>query len=441
MKVLQLSAWLVALAVVAGSTAHAADGAKRVIITFKTGTSVEQRQKALSALGATTVSEVLSTDQSHSFVAVVVTVPAAPAAPTTPSLPGMPPKAASVMALDQAPTLAGVEKVEEDYKVRWIEAMPAFSAPASSLKSLGIASFSASPASMGVSKANRGEIPWGVARLKAPSAWDYTEGAGVRVAVIDTGIDSSHPDLNGKVDGGYNAITDCERQDCWQDDNGHGTHVSGTIAAARDGRGVVGVAPKARLYAVKVLDSEGSGNLSDVIKGIIWCANNGIQVANMSLGSPMPSDTMQKALRYAKARGVIVVAAAGNSGGSVGYPGAYPETIAVAASDWEDNIASFSSRGDEVKFIAPGVSILSSAMGGDFASMSGTSMASPHVAGLAALVVSQGYRGLDGPDGVLAQMKKAAVKLPNLTAQEQGYGMIDAGKLVRGAQMLSASAR
>ena len=431
MKVLQWSAWLIALAVITVSGARAAETPKRVIITFKAGTSVEQRQKTLGAMNATAVSEVISNDQTHSFVAVVADV-AAPAAPKAGA-------AGASMTLDAAPSLAGVEKVEEDYKVRWIEAMPAFTANASGLSGFGLSKFA--PSARSASMAQRGEIPWGVQRLKAPSAWDYTEAAGVRVAVIDTGIDSSHTDLNTKVDGGYNAITDCERQECWQDDNGHGTHVSGTIAATRDGRGVVGVAPKARLYAVKVLDAEGSGNLSDVIKGIIWCANNGIQVANMSLGSPMPSDTMQKALRYAKARGVIVVAAAGNSGGSVGYPGAYPETIAVSASDWEDNIASFSSRGDEVKFIAPGVAILSSAMGGDFASMSGTSMASPHVAGLAALVVSQGYRGLDGPDGVLAQLKKAAVKLPNLTPQEQGFGMIDAGKLVRGPQMLAATAR
>jgi subtilisin len=129
--------------------------------------------------------------------------------------------------------------------------------------------------------------------------------------------------------------------------------------------------------------------------------------------------------------GVVVVAAAGNSGGSVGYPAAYPETIAVAASDSNDKIASFSSRGPEVKFIAPGVSIVSSAMDGGFANFNGTSMAAPHVTGLAALAVAQGWVGLEGPDGVFEQLKKAAKKLPGLTAEEQGNGMIDAGLLTR----------
>ena len=219
----------------------------------------------------------------------------------------------------------------------------------------------------------------------------------------------------------------------FRSDHGHGTHVAGTIGASSDGAWRVSVAPKARLYGVKVLDSEGSGALSDVIKGIIWCANHDIQVANMSLGSPMPSDSMQRALKYAKARGVVVVAAAGNAGpkGGVGYPAAYPETIAVAASDWEDNVAKFSSRGPEVKFIAPGVAVVSTAMGGGYANFSGTSMATPHVTGLAALAVSQGYVGLDGPDGVLAQLKKAAKPIPGLQAAEQGFGMIDASKLTR----------
>ena len=417
MKVLKLSAAVIALALV-GSVARAAD---RYIVTFAPGTTPEARAQVLGALPANNkVAEALSADQARTFQAVVVE---------------------SSMALDQAPKQAGVT-IEKDYKVKWIESMPnAFTANSASLGSLGLSKFSPSAVMGGFnSKSVRNEITWGISRVKAPSAWDYTQAAGVRVAVIDTGIDSNHHELSDKVDGGYNAITDCERQDCWQDDNGHGTHVAGTIAAKKDDRGVVGVAPKARLYAVKVLDSEGSGNLSDVIKGIVWCANNGIQVANMSLGSPMPNDTMQRALKYAKAKGVIVVAAAGNSGGSVGYPGAYKdEVITVAASDWEDKIASFSSRGPEVQFIAPGVAILSSAMGGDYATMSGTSMATPHVTGLAALVVSQGYRGLDGPDGVRAQMKKAAVKLANLTDEEQGYGMIDAGKLVRDDRVLGSA--
>ena len=125
------------------------------------------------------------------------------------------------------------------------------------------------------------------------------------------------------------------------------------------------------------------------------------------------------------------MAAAGNSSGTVSFPGAYEDTIAVTASDSTDNLADFSSRGPEVDFIAPGLDVLSAKMGGGFISYSGTSMAAPHVAGLAALVVSQGYVGRNGPDGVFAQLKKAARPLPILSAQMQGAGMIDAGKFAR----------
>jgi subtilisin family serine protease len=214
------------------------------------------------------------------------------------------------------------------------------------------------------------------------------------------------------------------------DDNGHGTHVSGTAAASHV-PGLVGVAPAARLYAVKVLDADGTGNLSDVIDGIVWTAKNGMQVVNMSLGAPVDSPAMREAVQYATGMGVVIVAAAGNSGAAVGYPGAYPEVIAVAASDAADKLADFSSRGPQVKFIAPGVDVVSSKLGGGFVSYSGTSMASPHVTGLAALAVAQGWVGTGGPDGVLAQLQKAASPLPGLTADEQGAGMIDAGKLTR----------
>jgi subtilisin family serine protease len=140
---------------------------------------------------------------------------------------------------------------------------------------------------------------------------------------------------------------------------------------------------------------------------------------------------MHNAVKFAKGMGLILVVAAGNSGGSVGFPGAYPEVITVAASDANDKIASFSSRGPQVKFIAPGVDIVSDKLGGGTISYNGTSMATPHVAGLAALAVSQGWTGLTGPDGVLTQLQKAAKPLPGLSIEEEGAGMIDAGKLVR----------
>jgi subtilisin family serine protease len=424
MKV-QWSAWLIALAILGNPSAQAA-AQQRVIIKFRAGTSAETRQKSLETLGAKAISEIVSDDQNKSFIVVVAEMAEIPEA-----------AAGGGFVKADAKKLA-VEQIEPDYKINWLNSTT-FN-PGASLGELGLGKFALSAASV-KSLGARPEYPWGIQRVRAPSAWDYNTGRGVRVAVIDTGVNFGHRDLAGRVDGGYRAEDDCEKPECYADDNGHGTHVAGTIAAKHDGKGVVGVAPDARIYSVKVLDADGSGTLSGVIKGIIWCANNGIQVANMSLGSPLPSDTMQRALKYAKARGVIVVAAAGNSGGAMGYPGAYPEVIGVAASDWDDNIAKFSSRGDGVDFIAPGVAVVSTSMEGDYASLSGTSMAAPHVAGLAAMVVAQGYRGLDGPDGVMGQLKKAATKLSALTPQEQGDGIIDASKIVRGDPLVAAAAR
>ncbi len=424
---------ILALALAAATLAapaFAGSGSQRVIVTFKAGTAPGARAQALRQMGARPVASILSSDPNRAFVAVVAEVP--------PKQTGLIETLRSAMGLSQAPAGSSVLNVEPDYRVKWIEEAPAAFTlnRGGALESLGLPRFSWSKPVRAM--ARRGEITWGIARVDAPAAWDYTEGAGVRVAVIDTGIDTTHPDLQGKVDGGYNAITGSQAPGSYVDDNGHGTHVAGIIAAIRDGKGVVGVAPKARLYAVKVLDADGTGSLSDVIKGIIWAADNGMQVANMSLGSPQGSAAMEEALRYAEARGVVVVAAAGNSGASVGYPGAYPETIAVSASDWNDQLASFSSRGPQVKFIAPGVDIVSTYLGGGYLSLSGTSMATPFVTGMAALAVSQGWRGLGGPDGVLAQLEKAATPLPGLDANAQGYGMIDAGKLVRTADVATA---
>jgi subtilisin len=269
----------------------------------------------------------------------------------------------------------------------------------------------------------KGEQPWGVVRVGAEKAWSRTQGEGIRVAVVDTGVDFNHPDLKANYKGGYNAI-DPDKPP--MDDHGHGTHVAGTIAAVKDGKGVVGVAPKASIYGVKVLGAKGGGNLSSIVKGIIWVARNDIQVANMSLGSPMGSIFMRLAVKYAASKGVAIIAAAGNSGGAVGYPAAYADTIAIAASDSRDKVAKFSSRGKQVDFIAPGVDVNSTLPGGGYGRFSGTSMATPHVAGLAALAVAQ---GASGRSGVYDSLKRAASPLDGPAATEQGIGMINAGAI------------
>lgn len=229
-------------------------------------------------------------------------------------------------------------------------------------------------------------LPWGVDRIDAEKVWPNTGNNAdtIKVAVVDTGISSSHSDLVANVKGGVNTITGGN----WSDDNGHGSHVSGIIGALNNTSGVVGVAPLVDLYAVKVLSANGSGYVSDIIVGLQWAVANGMQVVNMSLGTSVDVQSFHDAVTATYNAGVTLVAAAGNSGGAVGYPGAYPEVISVSATDSNNVLASFSSRGSEVDLAAPGVSIYSTYKGTAYKTLSGTSMASPHVAGAAALVLN-----------------------------------------------------
>lgn len=272
-------------------------------------------------------------------------------------------------------------------------------------------------------------LPWGVDRIDAEQAWSASEpatGSGVRVAVLDTGIDLSHPDLEANIAGGYNAVNPRKKP---SDGNGHGTHVAGTIAAANNTVGVVGAAPAARLYAVKVLGDNGFGWLSDIIEGIDWSIRNGMQVINMSLGSSADSQSFHDAVTAAYNAGITVVAAAGNDGptdNTVNYPARYPEVIAVAAMDRADSLASFSSRGPEVDLAAPGVDIYSTYKGGSYATMSGTSMAAPHVAGTAALIL--GRWGALTPDAVRTHLIATAEAVPAAV-----YPLVDALQAVTAA--------
>mgnify|MGYP001077490778 CR=1 FL=1 len=241
-------------------------------------------------------------------------------------------------------------------------------------------------------------LPWGVDRVEADLSWPVTTGGGIKVAVVDTGIDVAHPDLSQNLKGGYNAINPAKS---YTDDNGHGTHVAGTIAAVADQIGVVGVAPDAHLYAVKVLSRSGSGWTSDIIEGIQWSVDNNMDVINMSLGSSVYSAAFDTACQQAIDAGLTIVAAAGNEGPgmeTVGYPAKYARVIGVSATDNSDMIASFSSRGEGVDIAAPGVSVYSTYKGQAYATLSGTSMASPHVAGVVALVLTRQV-GSDDADG------------------------------------------
>jgi len=327
-------------------------------------------------------------------------------------------------------SLPGVTNVDEDRYINWISETAAPQLPSlESVRNMLNTGEGWEAPVFGEIRAEvdpaEKEIPWGVKRVNAASAWDYTDGKGVKVAVIDTGIDYNHPDLAPVYKGGWNAVTGTNDP---MDDQGHGTHVSGTVAAARDLKGVVGVAPAADLYVVKVLDKNGSGQYSWIVAGIEWAVTNGMQVINMSLGGRSGTDALAQVMKKAKEAGVAVVCAAGNDSGPVNYPAKYPEAIAVSASDSSDKLAYFSSKGAEIAVIAPGVSVYSTKKGGGYTSMSGTSMASPHVAGLAALAVGA---GANGSDEVRAALKGAAALLPNLKPTDQGAGLVDAFKLVR----------
>lgn len=259
---------------------------------------------------------------------------------------------------------------------------------------------------------------WGLTRIRAPEAWDRTTGSPqIVVAVIDTGIDLDHPELAGLLVAGTDMVDlgpnptpppgfrfegDWQgRDNDPQDEVGHGTHVAGTIACAtNNGSLVAGVTWNCRLMPVKVLtrivnignpaDVRGTGSTADVAAGIRWAADHGARVINLSLGSSQATNVERDAVAYAVSRGVVVVAAMGNAGPNAGpsFPAAYPDVIAVGAINSADQRAAFSQVGAHIDVAAPGVGILSTVWNNATATFQGTSMASPHVAGVAALILS-----------------------------------------------------
>ena len=325
-----------------------------------------------------------------------------------------------------------VKRVDPDPKINWLSAADArgvdFALPSTAGLMKSIADLKARSAEEPQPQPEPAaqETPWGITRVKAAEAWGKTRGEGVKLVVIDTGIDRTHPDLAANLKGGWNAIT---KTDDYNDDNGHGTHCAGTIAALDDDKGVVGVAPKVDVYGVKVLDANGSGTFDDVIAGMLWAVENKMEIASMSLGASRGNQALADAVEAMRKGGVTLIAAAGNSGGSVGFPAAYPGAIAVAASDSRDKLAGFSSRGAEVAVIAPGVGVKSTYMGGTYDSLSGTSMATPHVSGLAALYHAT-HKGAT-PEQARAALAAASSKLEGVPDIGQGAGLPLAPKLVQ----------
>ncbi|WP_082233909.1 S8 family peptidase [Halobacillus massiliensis] len=247
------------------------------------------------------------------------------------------------------------------------------------------------------------EVPEGVHLIQAPDVWKEAEqGKGNVIAIIDTGCQTDHPDLKERIIGGRN-FTDDHNGDAnnYEDNNGHGTHVAGTIAASpMQDNGVYGVAPSADLLIIKVLSEEGSGEYQWIIDGIHyaidWQGENGekVRAISMSLGGPSDIPELYEAIKRATDENISVVCAAGNEGDGrhdtdeLAYPGAYNEVIQVGAINFDKEIAPFSNTNNEIDIVAPGVNILSTYLDSKYAKLSGTSMATPHISGALALVAN-----------------------------------------------------
>ncbi|MGF1735083.1 S8 family peptidase [Photobacterium satsumensis] len=232
------------------------------------------------------------------------------------------------------------------------------------------------------------QINWAGSILDIPRVWGITKGEGVKVAVLDTGIDIDHPDLKSAIKDSVDLTGDGI-----EDTNGHGTHCAGIIGARLNNIGFVGVAPKSELLIAKVLNNNGQGANSWVTKGIYWAVENGADIISMSLGGPTSDPDLYKAIQYALYHGVFIICAAGNEGGlgqnTIGYPARYGGVITVASHDINGNPSGFSSQGGEVDVMAPGSRIWSTYINGGYKELSGTSMATPFVAGLAALITAK----------------------------------------------------
>ena len=266
---------------------------------------------------------------------------------------------------------------------------------------------------------------WGIWLTRLPDIWSDTQGEGVRVAVLDTGVDPDHPDLQDGIDAAEDFTGDGI-----EDANGHGTHCAGIVGARLNGVGLVGAAPRCRLLIGKVLDNQGRGSYRQIAAGIDWAVNQRADIVSLSLGGPESSDLLFRAVHRALSKGVFIVCAAGNEGSvfrnSIGYPGRYGSVITVAAHDRNGNASGFSSRGGEVDFMAPGEDIWSTYRDGTYAKLSGTSMATPFAAGVSALIVAKHKaQGGNTPVENVEDLRNHLLRMsahPGHHDNERGYG-------------------
>jgi len=274
-------------------------------------------------------------------------------------------------------------------------------------------------------------LGWEINKFNIQNQWKMSQGENVLVAVIDTGCDFNHADLKNNVVKGMNFV---EKGSDPIDRNGHGTHVSSTIAASNNGFGMVGVAPKAKIMPVKALNDAGGGDLSNVVDGIMWAVDNKADIITMSLGSSAPAQPLENAINYAASKGCIVFCAAGNSGPSrdIMYPAKYDHTIAIGAIDENLERTDFTCSGDSLDFLAPGHNIMGCVPNNRYSLMSGTSMSNPFAVGCAALLCSYNKKhqkyNLKTTDDYVEVFKSKSQKLNNPSyagkKRYEGYGIM-----------------
>lgn len=274
---------------------------------------------------------------------------------------------------------------------------------------------------------------WNLPVIGTEQGWDITRGTEeISIAIVDTGVDLDHPELKNRLVKGYNVLNENEEPD---DDNGHGTHVAGIIASeTNNNEGVAGLTWFNKIMPVKAMGAKGYGTTFDIASGIVWAVDHGADVINLSLGNYQPSQVLEEAVQYAYSKNVVMVSAAGNDGSDQPtYPSAYPEVLSVAAVDYEGKRASFSNYGEYIDIAAPGVYIPSTYFNKQYASLSGTSMAAPHVAGLAALIKSANPELTNTQ--VINIIKKSAIDLGDQGKDNDfGNGLIDVNSALQQAK-------
>jgi len=282
-------------------------------------------------------------------------------------------------------------------------------------------------------------IDWGLRDLSIPEWWKETKGKGIKVAVLDTGIDKEHSDLKDAIDDVVDLTGSPSKH---YDKSSHGTHCAGIIGARANGIGIIGVAPECRLYIAKVLDDYGKGDYNWIIQGINWAMSRNVDIISMSLGGPDTHGALHMAIRKAVKNSAVVIAAAGNegynNGDTINYPAKFPETISVGSIDQDMERSNFSSVGDMLDIMAPGGKIYSTVPPNRYGIMSGTSMATPYVSGLACLVLAK-HRNKPGSKTPISgpksceQIREHLIRTakPMDDVRKYGHGIVNPKKLLK----------